>query len=115
MALWVLLISAGGPCMGAIGLLYVIQQWILGWPDRTDLLLDPPSLGRTDRTSLDDLIGKKGVTKGPLRPGGTIVLDGVECSAQSDLGYVDRGVRVIVVGRRGASLVVIPAPIQNDP
>ena len=92
--------------MGAVGLLYVVQQWILGWPERTDLLLDPPSHREAGYVVLDGLAGRRGVTVCPLRPGGVIVLDQVEYLALSDLGYIDRGVDVIVVGRKGTSLVV---------
>lgn len=114
-ALGVFLIVGGLPGLGTIGVLYVLQQWILGWPDRSDFLLEPPSHREPGRTSLDELIGKRATAACPLRPGGVIVLDQTEYSARSDLGYIDRGVQVIVVGRKGAYLLVRPAPIQNAP
>ncbi len=107
--LWVLLIGSSTLGLGAVGVLYVLQQWILGWPDRDDFLLDPPSPRRGGHRSLDELIGSMDVAGCPLRPGGLVVLDESEYPAHSDLGYIDRGVQVIVVGRKGTSLLVRPA------
>jgi hypothetical protein len=117
--LWAFLIGASGSCFGTIGVLYILQQWILGWPDRADLFLDPPLPHEGGHGHLDELIGMVGVANGPLRPCGVVVLDGKEYSACSDLGYIDRAAQVKVVGRKGTSLLVRPAasasgaPVQN--
>jgi membrane-bound ClpP family serine protease len=50
-----------------------------------------------------------GVAGCPLRPGGLVVVDGTEYPAHSDPGYIDRGARVIVTGKKGTSLLVRPA------
>ena|GEM_PF-1256668 len=106
---WVLLIGPSALGLGGIGVLYVLRQWILGWPDREDFLLNPPLPREAEHRSLDELVGKMGVAGCPLRPGGLVVLDESEYPAHSDLGYIDRGAQVIVVGRKGTSLLVRPA------
>ncbi len=87
-------------------ILYLFQQWILGWPDRADTLLEPPAPREIPAAELDALIGRTGVASSALRPGGTITLDGTEYLAHSDLGYLDGGRLVRVVGRKGTSLIV---------
>lgn len=114
-ALWVLLISPSVLGMGTIGVLYVIQQWILGWPDRADFVLEPPLPHQIERAPSDEFIGRRVVAACPLRPGGIIVLDGTEYPVRSDLGYIDRGEEVIVVARKGMCFLVKPAGTQQDP
>ncbi len=113
--LWVVLLGWGVDplSMGVWGVVYVIQQWILGWPDRCDTILDPPAPHEDAGGRLDQLTGRIGVTSCPLRPGGTIALAGKEYSAHSDLGYIERGKQVKVVGRRGTSLLV--RPVEAEP
>jgi len=118
-AVWVLLIGGAGlgldPLMlGTLSLLYALQQWILGWPDRADFLLDAPCAQEDRNAPLDDLIGKIGVASCPLRPGGVIVLGQDRYPARSDLHYIDRGTRVQVVGRKGSALVVRPLEAEAD-
>ena len=116
-ALSVLLIGGAGlgfdPLMlGTLSLLYVLQQWILGWPDRADFMLDAPRPPEHKNAPLDDLIGRIGVASCPLRPGGVIVLGQDRYPARSDLHYIDRGTRVQVVGRKGSALVVRPVDAE---
>jgi len=104
--LWVSLMGPFSSSIGATAILYVIQQWILGWPDRDNFILAPPSSCDMDHVQQDELIGRVGVACCPLRPGGLVVLDETEYPAYSDLGYIERGAQVIVTGRKGTSLLV---------
>ena len=107
-AFWVLLGSSvlDPLSMGAVGILYVIQQWVLGWPDRTHSILEP-SLPHCDTTSHPDAhVGKTAITSSALRPAGTVILDGNEYPASSELGYIDCGKSVRVIARRGTAFIV---------
>lgn len=105
---WVSLVDPGCFGLGAIGILYVIQQWILGWPDRSWFILDRPEGDASGVGQLDELAGEMAVTRCPLRPSGVVVLGRREYPACSDLGYIERGMEVMVVGRKGTSLLVRP-------
>lgn len=117
-ALWVVLIGCAGLgfdplTLGTLSVLYVLHQWILGWPDRADSMLDAP-LSQQDRNApLDGLIGRIGVASCPLRPAGIVALGEDRYPARSDLGYIDRGTRVQVVDGKGASLVVRPVERES--
>jgi hypothetical protein len=111
--LWVCLMDAFGSSLGIFAVMYVIQQWILGWPDRADTLLEPPSLGRGTDAQLDALVGKTGVASSALRPGGTIAVEGTEYPAHSNGGYVDRSSPVRVIGRNGPSLLVCAIDVAS--
>ena len=112
-ALWVVLIGCAGLgfdplTLGMLSVLYVVQQWILGWPDRAEFFLDAPLSQRDRNAPLDGLVGRIGVASCPLRPAGIVALGEDRYPARSDLGYIDRGTRVQMVDRKGASLVVRP-------
>jgi membrane-bound ClpP family serine protease len=55
------------------------------------------------------LIGRAGKTLGPLRPGGTIEIDGKEWEAPSLRGWIERGHSVEVVQYENNILLVKPA------
>ncbi len=112
-ALWVLLIPGSDLSLGAFGILYVIQQWILGWPDRVDTLLEPPPPCEAPASQLGELIGKAGVASSALRPTGTVTVAGTEHAARSVLGYVDPRQLVRVVGIDGATLIVRAADVAS--
>lgn len=54
-------------------------------------------------------IGKTGVVLSDLKPGGYIVIDGVQHQAISESGYIPQGKRVIVLRGEGESLIVSKA------
>jgi membrane-bound ClpP family serine protease len=106
---------AFGPLsLGVLGLLYIVQQWILGWPERSDFVLDAPTPAEDRSAHLDRLIGASGVASCPLRPGGTIALGESQYPARSDLGYIERGTLVKVVGRKEGSLLVRPTETEPE-
>jgi membrane protein implicated in regulation of membrane protease activity len=59
--------------------------------------------------ALKDLIGRVGVAKSPMRPSGTVAIDGVHYSAQSEGMPIEKGDRVKTVAVRMRQLVVVPA------
>jgi membrane-bound ClpP family serine protease len=52
------------------------------------------------------MIGKKGVVVTDLKPGGYILIDGVQAQALSESGYLTQGTEVIVLRGDGDSLIV---------
>lgn len=54
------------------------------------------------------LIGKKGVTVSDLGPSGYVVVDGVKYQATANGLYLDKGVKVEVIGGEGAHLIIKP-------
>ena len=62
--------------------------------------------GIPDGEQMQDLIGRRGVTRSPLRPVGSCDFSGrrVECMAES--GYVDRGKTVEVISVQGSQVTV---------
>lgn len=51
-------------------------------------------------------VGKKGVVLSDLKPGGYILIDGVQHQALSESGYITKGSPVIVVAGQEESLIV---------
>ena len=78
---------------------YLIQQWVLGWPDKEKIVLcaTAPRTAKPDET-WGHLQGKLGTVASPLRPGGSVRIDGQEYQARSEHGFVDGGMPVEVVG-----------------
>lgn len=55
-----------------------------------------------------DLLGKKGVTKTPFRPTGTVEIDGAYYSATTDNQWLDDGVNIKVISVDGTKIVIVP-------
>ena len=93
----------------SIGFLYVMQQWILGWPDRA-LLVNDASLesNQTSSGAPDPLVGRTAQAATPLRPTGKVVVDGKELDASCEFGFLQAGSQVEIVGRRSFTLLVKP-------
>lgn len=53
-------------------------------------------------------IGKTGVVLSDLKPGGYILIDGVQHQAISTIGYIAKGTEIKVVSGQEESLIVIP-------
>lgn len=85
--------------------LYILKQFVLGFPDRDLVILSPPSLSieispPPRRTNL-------GVVVSTLRPMGTIELAGERFNAVSDTGVmIDVGTQIRVTGHRGNMFLV---------
>lgn len=52
------------------------------------------------------LIGKTGVVLSDLKPGGYIIVNGEQCQAISESGYLAKGERVFIVSGQEESLIV---------
>lgn len=52
------------------------------------------------------MIGKTGVVDADLKPGGYILVDGERLQALSDMGYINKGELVEIIGGREESLIV---------
>ena len=59
-----------------------------------------------EREHLDALVGRQGVTAGLLNPGGLVDVDGERLHCESEGTIIDSGVRVVISGHRGNSLLV---------
>ncbi len=111
-----LLAAIGFLTLGAFGygglpglaLFYVVQQWILGWPDRA-LLVNAVSLESNQTTGgPDPLIGHSARTTTPLRPMGKVAVNGKELDALCEFGFLEQDQEVEIVGKRGYTLIVTP-------
>ena len=79
---------------------YACKQFVLGFPDRHKLLLDPPDPNRhkaPDSGEGHELVGKTGIVTAPLRPMGSVKIEGVIHDAKTDTGcLLEVGTSVIV-------------------
>lgn len=89
---------------------YACKQFVLGFPDRHKLLLEPPDPNRhraTDDGEDHELVGKSGVVTAPLRPMGSVKIDGVSHDAKTDTGrLLEVGTSVTVKRVLQGTLVV---------
>lgn len=51
-------------------------------------------------------IGKTGTVLTDLKPGGYILIDGIQHQALSEVGYITKGTKVVVLSGEGESLIV---------
>jgi membrane protein implicated in regulation of membrane protease activity len=104
--LWVAFLGSGGVGLGVTGVFYVLQQWILGWPDKQDMMLEPSRSEAAEANAQCELIGQIAVASSALRPAGHIAIGKRTYEARSDLGYIEAGVRVEIIDRKDGSLIV---------
>jgi membrane-bound serine protease (ClpP class) len=67
-------------------------------------------------TGSETLIGKTGIALWDLNPAGDVTIDGIVWNARlsgPNIGKIEKGSRVIVVGRSGLTLAVEPEPIKQ--
>lgn len=62
--------------------------------------------GYVSNVNRTELIGQKAVTTTPLRPSGTVDLEGERIDVVSEGSYIDRGKDVIIVKVEGSRIVV---------
>lgn len=67
---------------------------------------DTSQVGYVASTFDQSAIGKKGVVKTDLKPGGHIIVDGHTHQAISESGYLPKGSEVLVIGGQEESLIV---------
>lgn len=70
------------------------------------MFLETKTAGRAGDPALAELEGREGKTVTPLRPSGTIEIDGRPIDVVSEGDYVERGARVRVTLVRGSRVVV---------
>jgi hypothetical protein len=96
-----------GPIVGVFGFKLWInsplgRRMILGGDDPTlgDPDADPTGLAQRARlerlAQLKDLIGARGVSVTPLRPVGTVKIDGQRIDAMAESGVIDTGTPIVV-------------------
>ena len=85
--------------------LYILKQFVLGFPDRDLVILSPPSL--PIEPSLAPRTTDLGVVVLTLRPMGTIELAGERFNAASETGeLIDVGTPIRVTGQRSNTFLV---------
>ncbi|NLO90089.1 MAG: nodulation protein NfeD [Clostridia bacterium] len=71
-----------------------------------DEKLDTESGYISSRSTLKEYIGKRGISLTPLRPAGTVLIDGKRVDVVTEGGYIDKGASVEVVEVEGNRVVV---------
>lgn len=69
---------------------------------------DSSQVGFIASTYDQSTVGKKGIVKTDLKPGGYVVIDGAVHQALSETGYLPKGTEIIVIGGQEESLIVKP-------
>lgn len=91
---------------------YLCTQFVLGFPDRNRIILQPPNLHGPRQSTAETMteLVKVGTTITPLKPGGIIDVDGTRLVASSVDGmYIESGQAVTICGRRHNVMLVRPA------
>ncbi len=76
------------------------RRIVLGLPEQQ------PAVAATEQTQLSSCVGRVVVSEYPLMPGGQITIDRRSYNALAEVGYIDAGQRVEVVGVRHRNLIV---------
>jgi len=85
---------------------YFTREFVLGFPMRKELVLEPPRDANTT-PSLEHLYHLPAVVTSPLRPNGTIEIDGIEHLARSTDGtLIATGTDVTAHDSMGSTLLV---------
>ena len=93
----------------SVGFIYAVQQWILGWPDRYLLLHEVTLASNQNKPhQVDPLIGRIARVVTPLRLSGKIVIDEEEFDAASEFGFIDTGIEVEIINKKGFNFIVRP-------
>lgn len=95
-----------GNCIG-IYLVIKLALWrIKAGSTQFGIYSDTSQVGFVASTYDQTAIGKKGVVKTDLKPGGHILIEGTTHQALSESGYLSKGTEVIVIGGQEESLIV---------
>ncbi len=107
-----LLLAWGDSFLGLPGIafLWVIQQYVLGFPAREDVFPGHSRIAARSHAQRSDLtryIGARATTSSALKPAGEVTLGGAQHIATSENGaYLDSGETVVVTGAKNRSLLV---------
>ena len=82
----------------AIAILYVLQQYVLGFPDRDDWILPSPNSDTAEASGqLNQWIAFQGVTCTVVKPTGVAEIDGKRFDVISEMGNLIESETAIVV------------------
>jgi hypothetical protein len=110
--LWLLII--GGEILGVFGLpvIYIAQQYVLGFPDRDEWFLTPQASTDNRTDSLAEHVGKHASTLSALKPCGQVLIGEQWLPAASENGdYIDAD--TIVVVRRVSNGKLLVRSVQD--
>ena len=94
---------------------YLLKQFVLGFPDQDELVLVPPVDAARDEPSIS-MIREVGIVTATLRPWGKVEVAGTTYSATTADGkLLDRGIAVRVTEVRNAVLVVAAVEGADEP
>jgi membrane-bound ClpP family serine protease len=77
------------------------------------MILDSSVIGDSAAAGLDVLTGKTGTSVTPLKPGGTVIIDGRRVDALTDGEFLDAGTEILVVKTNGLGVIVKRAPSES--
>lgn len=87
-------------------IVYVGVSFFALWRVKKDISLKTDQTGYLASTFDETLIGREGIVLSDLRPSGHILIEEKQIQAFSETGYLSKGTLVVVVGGRGANLIV---------
>ena len=98
----------------AIIILYVLQQYVLGFPDRDDWILPSPKSETSDASpQLNQWIAYHGLTCTVVKPTGVAEIDGKRFEVISEMGnLIESETAIMVSSVKGNRLVI--RPLQNS-
>lgn len=117
-ASWVTLLVAALPfvisltggnyaAIGCMAIVYLIQQFVLGFPDRNEWVLESEPTAPSEADPLDAQVGKQFTLTTALRPSGHVFIDEQKVPCESEDGcFVEAGTEVIVRRTTNGRLVV---------
>ena len=93
--------------MFSFAMLYIVQQFVLGFPARHEWVLDSIAPPAENDPMDQSLVGQVGKTVSPLRPIGEVKLDGGVFEATANDGrLIERDETVVVIRIRHGKLIV---------
>lgn len=75
---------------------------------------DSSQVGYVASTFDKTAVGKTGIVKTDLKPGGHVIVDGVVQQAISESGYITKGTEILVIGGQEESLIVKALKKENE-
>lgn len=93
-------------------LIYLTLRHIRHTAKRGTIYLESDQEGYTASQFDLSLVGSEGVAATDLKPSGHVMVAGRQQQAVAEAGYLVRGTRIVVMGGRGAYLIV--KPVNKD-
>lgn len=92
--------------LAAALMLIFLRSFRKGALSRSALVNRAASGSGEEEAKQDELIGQRGVTVTPLRPGGIAEINGKRLSVETDGNFLEKGVPVEIVMRKGPGIIV---------